>query len=58
MVAICPGKPDASIMMLRLESIDPGGMMPELPRRLKDEEGVALIREWIESLDASIAPGD
>lgn len=58
MFDIVPGKPDESIMMYRLESIDPGVMMPELPRRLQDEEGVALIHEWIESLDPSLAAGD
>lgn len=47
---IVPGYPDESILMYRLESTEPGVMMPELPRRLVDEEGVALIREWIESL--------
>jgi hypothetical protein len=26
-------------------------MMPELSRRLVDEEGVALIREWITGLN-------
>jgi uncharacterized repeat protein (TIGR03806 family) len=44
---IVPGKPDQSIMVYRMESTDPGVMMPELPRRLVDDEGVALIREWI-----------
>jgi hypothetical protein len=28
-------------------------MMPELARKLKHEEGVKLIREWIASLDES-----
>ncbi len=44
---IVPGKPDESIFLYRMLSTDPGVMMPELPRRLVDEEGVALIREWI-----------
>jgi hypothetical protein len=30
-----------------MQSTEPGIMMPELPRRLVDEEGIALIREWI-----------
>lgn len=47
---IVPGKPDESILVYRLESTDPGVMMPELPRRLVDEEAVALIREWIEKM--------
>jgi uncharacterized repeat protein (TIGR03806 family) len=44
---LVPGKPEGSILLFRMESTDPGVMMPELPRRLVDEEGVALIREWI-----------
>jgi uncharacterized repeat protein (TIGR03806 family) len=47
---IVPGKPDESILLLRLETTDPAMMMPQLPRRLVDDEGVALIREWIASL--------
>lgn len=47
---IVPGKPADSILLFRMESIDPGVMMPELPRRLVDEEGVALIRAWIEQM--------
>lgn len=47
---IVPGKPDESILMYRIESVDPGVVMPELPRRLTDDEGNALIREWILSL--------
>ncbi len=49
---IVPGKPDESILLYRLDSTEPGVMMPELPRRLIDDEGVALIREWIEQMDA------
>ncbi len=49
---IVPGKPDESILMYRLESTELGVMMPELGRRLVDEEGVALIRAWIAALPA------
>ena len=49
---IVPGKPDESILVYRLDSTDPSIMMPELPRRMVDEEGLALIREWIEGLPA------
>jgi len=44
---IVPGKPDDSILYFRLASTDPGIMMPELPRRLVDDEGLALLRQWI-----------
>ena len=54
---IVPGKPDESILVYRLESVDPGVMMPELPRRLVDDEGTALIRDWIASMDPA-APID
>jgi uncharacterized repeat protein (TIGR03806 family) len=44
---IVPGKPEASILMYRMQSTEPGIMMPELPRRMVDQEGVELMREWI-----------
>ncbi len=47
---IVPGKPDESLLVYRLESTSTRFMMPELSRRLVDEEGVALIREWVSSL--------
>lgn len=49
---IVPGDPDRSILLYRLESVEPGSRMPELGRELVHEEGVELIREWIASLDA------
>ena len=48
---IVPGNPDASILVYRMESLNPGEMMPELGRTMVHEEGVALIREWIASLE-------
>ena len=48
---IVPGRPDESILLYRMESTDPGVMMPELGRTIVHEEGVALIRAWIASLD-------
>jgi uncharacterized repeat protein (TIGR03806 family) len=47
---IIPGKPDDSILIYRIESTEPGVMMPELSRKLVDHEGLALIREWIASM--------
>jgi uncharacterized repeat protein (TIGR03806 family) len=44
---ILPGKPEQSILLHRMESVDPGVMMPQLPRTLVHEEGNALIRDWI-----------
>jgi uncharacterized repeat protein (TIGR03806 family) len=50
---IVPGKPDESILMLRIISIDAEIMMPELGKRLVHEEGVALVREWIAAMEAA-----
>lgn len=47
---IVPGKPDESILQFRIESLHPGIMMPELGRKLKHEEGVALVRQWISEM--------
>ncbi len=47
---ITPGKPDESILVYRLESTDPGIMMPEVSRKVTHREGVALVRDWIRSL--------
>ena len=48
---IVPGKPDESILVFRMESTDPGIMMPELGRHLVHQEGVELVREWIAELE-------
>ena len=45
--SIVPGKPEQSILVYRMESTDPGAMMPEVGRQLVHKEGVELIREWI-----------
>lgn len=47
---IVPGKPGESILLYRMESTDPGVMMPEVARKVVHQEGIALIREWIEKL--------
>lgn len=49
--AIDPGHPERSILLHRMESTDPGVMMPELGRTLVHAEGVALVREWIAAMD-------
>lgn len=54
---VVPGKPDDSILYNRLASTDPGIMMPELPRRLVDVEGLALVREWILALKQDTVSG-
>ena len=49
---IVPGAPEQSILLYRLESTAPKAMMPQIGRAVVHEEGVALLREWITSLDA------
>lgn len=48
---ILPGHPDSSIIVYRMASVDPGIMMPELGRKMVHEEGLALVREWIASME-------
>ena len=44
---IVPGKPDESILLYRINSIQPKVMMPELGRRMIHAEGLDLVRQWI-----------
>ncbi|MEO0698240.1 MAG: hypothetical protein AAFY81_00810, partial [Pseudomonadota bacterium] len=46
-VSIAPGDPDASILVYRMSSTEPGVAMPELGRSTNDDEGIAVIREWV-----------
>lgn len=50
---VVPGQPERSILVYRLDSKDPGVMMPELGRSLIHEEGVALVREWVARMDGA-----
>lgn len=47
---IVPGRPDESILLYRLDNVEPDEMMPELGRSTIHTEGVELIRAWIDSL--------
>lgn len=47
---IAPGDPDASILIYRVDSVEPGVMMPELGRHLPDPAAVALLRAWISAM--------
>jgi uncharacterized repeat protein (TIGR03806 family) len=44
---VVPGQPDASILVYRMRSTDPGVMMPELGRTVVHTEAVQLVSEWI-----------
>jgi len=48
---IQPGNAEASILYYRINSDDPGIMMPELGRKLIHKEGVALVRAWIDAME-------
>lgn len=48
--SIVPGKPDESILLYRMESLDPGIMMPESGRALQHNEAIDLLRKWIHQL--------
>ncbi|MFZ1750388.1 MAG: hypothetical protein WAU01_09360, partial [Saprospiraceae bacterium] len=47
---IHPGKADQSILLFRMISDKIDERMPEIGRELPHDEGIALIREWIDSL--------
>jgi uncharacterized repeat protein (TIGR03806 family) len=53
-VDIDPGHPENSILTYRLESTDPGVMMPELGRSLVHTESVALIKDWIAQMKPAV----
>jgi uncharacterized repeat protein (TIGR03806 family) len=46
-----PGQPDKSILLMRMQSTDPGIRMPVVGRSVTHDEGVALIRQWISKMD-------
>ena len=48
--SIVPGRPNDSILLYRMKSLDPGIMMPESGRALSDEIGIKLISDWIDTL--------
>lgn len=47
---IAPGAPDKSILLHRMQSREPGVMMPEVGRALPHAEGIALIRDYIAAM--------
>ena len=49
--SIVPQHPEESILLARMHSLDPGMMMPQLGRTMNHPEGIALIEEWIKSLN-------
>jgi uncharacterized repeat protein (TIGR03806 family) len=49
-VDVVPGRPEASILLYRMRSREPGVMMPELGRSVVDEDGVALIAAYLKQM--------
>ncbi|MBO6768092.1 MAG: hypothetical protein JJ901_07280 [Erythrobacter sp.] len=47
---IVPGSPDSSILVYRMASPEPGIAMPELGKATVDEEGLDIVRRWIEEM--------
>jgi uncharacterized repeat protein (TIGR03806 family) len=45
--SVLPGRPDASILLYRMDSAEPGIAMPELGKSSIDHDGVAVVRRWI-----------
>ena len=52
LVSIAPGDPDASILVHRMNSTEPGVAMPELGRSTVDHDAVELMRDWIAQMDS------
>ena len=50
MFAIVPGQPDASIVLHRMASSEPGVMMPQFGRSVPHAEGIALVRAYIAAM--------
>ncbi len=53
---IVPGDADNSVLHYRI-NVDNGNMMPELGRHVVHKEGVALIADWINSIDPAFGGG-
>lgn len=48
---IVPGKPEESIFVHRIASLEPDVAMPELGRGMVHEESLKLIIQWIKAMD-------
>lgn len=53
---LVPGQPEQSILVARMESTRPKEMMPQIGRSVVHEEGLSLVREWINSMSTIGAP--
>ncbi len=53
---IVPGHPEKSILIYRINSIDPEIKMPEISNLLVDEMGLQLISDWIAAMEPTGCP--
>lgn len=49
---IVPGAPEESILVFRMNSLDPDVKMPELPTQTIDPLGLQLVTDWVASMPA------
>lgn len=49
---VVPGKPEESILLHRMNSLEPGVAMPELGKSTVDKEGTAVVEQWIRDMHA------
>ncbi|MEZ5680135.1 MAG: SO2930 family diheme c-type cytochrome [Erythrobacter sp.] len=47
---VVPGAPDKSILAYRMSTTEPGVAMPEIGKETVDQDGLALVRKWIEEM--------
>ncbi len=50
---VSPGDPDASALWYRTATLSERARMPDVPYATVDEDGVALVRQWISELQAT-----
>jgi hypothetical protein len=50
---VAPGRPDDSLVLLRMAETDPRARMPPIGTRVVDAEAVALVKRWIAELQPS-----
>jgi len=48
---VVPGEPDNSIVVFRMQSLDPMVKMPELTSRVLNPAGIDLISDWISAME-------
>ena len=55
---IVPGDTAKSVLYQRLKQVDTGTAMPPLAKAVQHQEGVALIAEWINTMDPNAGGGE